>query len=292
MAFHNVIGTPLRAKAGIAFSLRRILRLGIILLGLQLTAAQVAAVGATGIAIIVAALLGTMLFTKALGHVLKVDPKLTELIAAGTSICGASAVIATNTVTRGRDEDVAYAVACVTIFGSAAMFLYPLAGAALQLSAHDYGLWSGASIHEIAQVIAAAFQRGDEAGHFATVAKLTRVMMLAPMILMLGWAAARRSAHHHHGHEGKQSRAALPMPWFILGFLALVGVNSVITIEPPVRSAIVQATGFLLTMALAAMGLGTDFKKLLAEGLRPLLLAAAASLFISGFSLALVTLAS
>ena len=291
MVFHNVIGTPARAKAGIAFSLRRILRLGIILLGLQLTAAQVVAVGATGIAIIVAALLSTMLFTKALGHVLKVDPKLTELIAAGTSICGASAVIATNTVTRGRDEDVAYAVACVTIFGSAAMFLYPLAGAALNLSAHDYGLWSGASIHEIAQVVAAAFQRGDEAGHFATVAKLTRVMMLAPTILMLGWAAARRSARHHgHGHQ--QGRAALPMPWFILGFLALVGVNSVITIEPPVRGVIVQATGFLLTMALAAMGLGTDFKKLLAEGLRPLLLAAAAALFISGFSLALVTLAS
>ncbi|HVM85475.1 MAG TPA: YeiH family protein [Candidatus Binatia bacterium] len=285
MAFHNVIGTPARARAGIGFSLRRVLRLGIILLGLQLTAAQVAAVGLGGVAVIAASLVATMIFTKALGRLLKVDPKLTELIAAGTSICGASAVIATNTVTQARDEDAAYAVACVTIFGSAAMFLYPLAGAALQLSAHDYGLWSGASIHEIAQVVAAAFQRGSEAGQFGTVAKLTRVMMLAPMILVLGWQSARRHASHDRQH-----RRALPMPWFVLGFLALVGLNSVITIEPTARAAIVQATAFLLSMALAAMGLGTDFRKLLAEGPRPLLLGAAASLFIAGFSLALVTL--
>jgi uncharacterized integral membrane protein (TIGR00698 family) len=289
MAFHNVIGTPHRARAGIAFSLRRILRFGIILLGLQLTAAQVAAVGVTGIGIIAASLVGTMVFTKALGRWLGVDPKLTELIAAGTSICGASAIIATNTVTKARDEDVAYAVACVTIFGSAAMFLYPLAGAALQLSAHDYGLWSGASIHEIAQVVAAAFQRGSESGQFGTVAKLTRVMMLAPMILALGWSAMRRNARHDPKAEGP--RAAFPMPWFVFGFLALVGVNSVITVDPSARTAIVIATNFLLAMALAAMGLGTDFRKLVAAGPRPLLLGAAATLFIAGLSLALVMLA-
>ncbi|HVT53246.1 MAG TPA: YeiH family protein [Dongiaceae bacterium] len=289
MVFHNVIGTPHRARAGIAFSLRRILRFGIILLGLQLTAGQVAAVGITGIAIIAGGLVATMIFTKALGRWLGIDPKLAELIAAGTSICGASAIIATNTVTRARDEDVAYAVACVTIFGSAAMFLYPLAGAALQLSAHDYGLWSGASIHEIAQVVAAAFQRGSESGQFGTVAKLTRVMMLAPMILALGWSTARRGAHRHRPAEG--NRAAFPMPWFVLGFLVLVGVNSVVTVDPSARAAIVAATNFLLAMALAAMGLGTDFRKLLAAGPRPLLLGAAASLFISGFSLALVMLA-
>jgi len=287
MVFHNVIGTPARAKAGIAFSLRRILRFGIILLGLQLTASQVAAVGVTGVAIIAGSLVATMVFTKELGRWLHVDPKLTELIAAGTSICGASAIIATNTVTKARDEDVAYAVACVTIFGSMAMFLYPLIGAALQLSAHDYGLWSGASIHEIAQVVAAAFQRGSDSGQFGTVAKLTRVMMLAPMIMALGWAAMRRTTHH----AKNESRAAFPMPWFVLGFLALVAVNSVVTIDPSARAAIVVVTNFLLAMALAAMGLGTDFRKLVAAGPRPLLLGALASLFITGLSLALVALA-
>ncbi|MDQ7250151.1 YeiH family protein [Dongia sedimenti] len=286
MVFHNLIGTPVRARAGVAFALRRVLRLGIILLGLQLTAAQVAAVGAGGVAIIAAALIGTFFFTKAVGRWLGIDPKLAELIAAGTSICGASAVIATNTVTRGRDEDVAYAVACVTVFGSIAMFVYPLIGAALHLDAQGYGLWTGSSIHEIAQVVAAAFQLGDEAGQAGTIAKLTRVMMLAPMILALGWVSMRSRVAHEHKHSG-----ALPLPWFILGFLALVGLNSVIEIDPPVRAAIVQFTGFLLAMALAAMGLGADFKKLVAAGPRPLLLGAVSSVFISGFSLALVVLA-
>jgi uncharacterized integral membrane protein (TIGR00698 family) len=286
MVFHNVIGTTERAKAGIAFSMRRLLRLGIILLGLQLTASQVAAVGIGGVAIIAAALIGTFLATKAVGRWLGVDPKLTELIAAGTSICGASAVIATNTVTRGRDEDVCYAVACVTLFGSVAMFLYPLLGSALRLGAQDYGLWTGASIHEIAQVVAASFQHGEAAGQSGTVAKLTRVMMLAPMIFALGWATMRRRAP-----GARQAGGAVPMPWFVLGFLALVGLNSVVTIDPAVRTAIVQLTTFLLTMALAAMGLGADFKKLVAAGPRPLLLGAFATLFISGFSLLLVMLA-
>jgi uncharacterized integral membrane protein (TIGR00698 family) len=220
-----------------------------------------------------------------MGRWLGVDPKLTELIAAGTSICGASAVIATNTVTRGRDEDVCYAVACVTLFGSIAMFTYPLLGTALQMNTQDYGLWTGASIHEIAQVVAASFQHGQDAGQSGTIAKLTRVMMLAPMVFALGWAALRRRA------PGEAKQGGVPMPWFVLGFLALVGVNSVISIDPAVRAAIVQLTTFLLAMALAAMGLGADFKKLVAAGPRPLLLGAAATLFISTFSLALVVLA-
>jgi uncharacterized integral membrane protein (TIGR00698 family) len=285
MVFHNVIGTPGRAHAGVAFSMRRLLRLGIILLGLQLTTAQVAAVGVGGVAIIAAVLAATFCFTKAAGRWLGVDPKLAELIAAGTSICGASAVLATNTVTRGRDEDVAYAVACVTLFGSVAMFLYPLLGTALQLTAQDYGLWTGTSIHEIAQVVAAAFQRGEEAGQYGTVAKLTRVMLLAPMIFALGWATMRRAL------QERRPGGSLPMPWFVLGFLALVGVNSVVIIDPGIRAAIAQVTTFLLTMALAAMGLGADFKKLVAAGPRPLLLGAVATLFISGLSLALVVLA-
>jgi len=286
--FHNVIGTPQRAIAGIAVSLRRILRLGIVLLGAQFTASQVADIGVSGIVIIAASLMATVIFTKAMGRWLLVDTKLTELIAAGTAICGASAIIATNTITRARDEDVAYAVACITIFGSAAMVLYPLAGAALALSAHDYGLWSGASIHEIAQVMAAAFQRGPEAGEFATVAKLTRVMMLAPTILVLGWRIMQRT---QGPGPGEPRRNAPPVPWFIVAFLALAGINSVITIGPSYQRPIAAAASFLIAMALAAMGLGTDFRKLIATGPRPMLLGAMATLFISAFSLALVMLA-
>jgi uncharacterized integral membrane protein (TIGR00698 family) len=160
MAFHNLIGTPAFAKSGVTFSLRRLLRIGIILLGLQLTITQVIEVGNRGILIIAATLVATFAFTLWMGKLLGVDRKLAQLIAAGTSICGASAVIATNTVTNAHDEDVAYAVACVTVFGSVAMFIYPLLPELLHLDPHAFGLWTGASVHEIAQVVAAAFQDG------------------------------------------------------------------------------------------------------------------------------------
>jgi uncharacterized integral membrane protein (TIGR00698 family) len=286
MAFHNLIGTPARAKPGVTFSLRRILRLAIVLLGLQLTAAQVSEVGARGLAVIVLTLISTFLVTTWLGRLLGVERKLTELIAAGTSICGASAVIATNTVTRARDEDVAYAVACVTVFGSIAMFTYPWLMGLLQLDAHAYGLWSGASIHEIAQVVAAAFQGGRQAGDFGTIAKLARVTLLAPVVITLGLLAARRARHDGHGHSAAQA----PIPWFILGFVALVGVNSVITMPADIRTGVVTVTTFLLSMALAAMGLETDFVKLKAKGVRPLLLGLFSFLFIAGFSLMLIKL--
>jgi uncharacterized integral membrane protein (TIGR00698 family) len=284
--FHNIVGTPHAAKAGVTFAMRRLLRLAIILLGLQLTAVQIAAVGYSGIVVIVLTLAASFLFTTWLGRLLGVEHKLAQLIAAGTSICGASAVIATNTVTNAHDEDVAYAVACVTLFGSVAMFAYPLLPALLHLDARAFGLWSGASIHEIAQVIAAAFQAGKQAGEFGTIAKLTRVAMLAPVVMLLAFLARSSAARHH------ARKTSAPMPWFVLGFVALVALNSVITIPIEVKGPLVTTTTFLLSMALAAMGLDTDIRKLRARGLRPLLLGAAAFLFIASFSLALVKLVS
>ena len=284
MLFHNLVGTPAICRPGVVFSLKKILRLGIILLGFQLMLSQVAAVGVIGVAIILVTLVATFAVTKFLGRVMGVDPKLAELIGAGTSICGASAVIATNTVTEGKDSDVAYAVACVTVFGSLAMLLYPLLPGLLHLSPRDFGLWSGASIHEIAQVVAASFQDGQTAGQFGTVAKLTRVMMLAPLVIGLGMIAA------HKARGSAKERKAPPMPWFVLGFIAVMLLNSVITVAPHEKAQIVTLTNFLLSMALAAMGLETDFAKLKQEGLKPLMLAACAWIFIAGFSLALVKL--
>ena len=283
IAFHNMIGTPARARLGVAFSARRLLRLGIILLGLQLTASQIAEVGATGIAIFAVTLVSTFVVTVWLGRLLGVERKLTELIAGGTSICGASAVIATNTVTEAHKEDVAYAVACVTLFGSVAMFVYPLLPGLLDLTPRSYGLWAGASIHEIAQVVGATFQDSRQAGEFGTVAKLSRVMMLAPMVIALGLLAARR-------HGGEAGKARAPVPWFVLGFVALVIVNSVIAVPAEARAALAVAATVLLSMALAALGLETDIGKLRAKGARPLVLGLLATLFIAGFSLMLVKL--
>ncbi|TDP43626.1 YeiH family protein [Zavarzinia compransoris] len=283
IAVRNLIGVPDKAKPGIAFAMKPVLRLAIILLGLQLTASQVAEVGGGGIAVIVATIASTFLFTLWMGRKLGVDRRLAELIAAGTSICGASAIFAVNTVTEARDEDAAYAVACVTIFGTAAMFLYPLAPAMLGLAPDAYGLWAGASIHEIAQVVAAAYQGGQEAGDFGTIAKLSRVAMLAPVVLVMG-ALARG------GRPGRGKPKRAPMPWFVLGFVAMVGLNSIIIIPAAVKSGIVSVTAFLLSVALAAMGLETSVAKLRAKGARPLLLGFLAFLFIAGFSLGAIEL--
>lgn len=286
MAFHNTVSTPEWAKAGIAFSLRRILRFAIILLGLQLTIAQTIEVGGRGIGIIVVTMVATFLFTVWMGRLLRVDYRLAQLIAAGTSICGASAVIATNTVSNAHDEDVAYAVACVTLFGSIAMFTYPLLPGLLHLGAYEYGLWAGSSIHEIAQVVAAAFENGQQSGEFGTIAKLSRVVLLAPMVISLGFITMRHARQASTGPDTASAR--LPMPWFVLGFIALVAVNSLITIPAEAKSWIVVLTTFLLTVALAALGLAADIRKLRAKGIRPALLGLFAFLFIAGFSLTLI----
>jgi uncharacterized integral membrane protein (TIGR00698 family) len=288
IALHNIAGTPIWAKPGVTFSLRRLLRIAIILLGLQLTATQVIEVGGKGLGIIAATLLATFAFTVWMGRMLGVDRKLAQLIAAGTSICGASAVIATNTVTNAPDEDTAYAVACVTVFGSIAMFAYPLFPGLLHLDPHAFGLWSGASIHEIAQVVAAAFQDGQRAGEFGTIAKLSRVMLLAPVVIALGLLATRQP--QRNGSEAQTSATRPPMPWFVLGFIALVGLNSLVAIPMEAKTWIVALTTFLLSVALAAMGLETDIRKLRAKGFRPALLGGLAFLFIAAFSLVLIKL--
>ena len=287
-AFHNLIGTPAFAKSGVTFSMRQLLRVGIILLGFQLTITEVIEVGSRGILIIAATLVTTFAFTLWMGKLLGIDRKLAQLIAAGTSICGASAVIAANTVTNAHDEDVAYAVACVTVFGSVAMFTYPLLPELLHLDPHAFGLWTGASVHEIAQVVAAAFQDGKAAGEYGTVAKLSRVMLLAPTVIALGLMTARNTAKQDQNVLASPSRP--PMPWFVLSFVALVGLNSLITIPAADKIWIAAATTFLLSVALAAMGLETDIRKLTARGVRPALLGALAFLFIAGFSLSLIKL--
>jgi uncharacterized integral membrane protein (TIGR00698 family) len=282
MVFRNIVGAPWITLPGIKFSLRRLLRAAIVLLGFQLTLGQVAAVGPKGLLIVAVSLIATFGFTVWAGRALGVDRKLTELIAAGTSICGASAIVATNTVTDAHDEDVTYAIACVTVFGSIAMFAYPPLSGLLHLGPDAYGLWSGASIHEIAQVVAASFQNGQRAGEIGTMVKLARVMLLAPVVFALG-AKARLSA----GNASTKT-ARPPVPWFVLGFIAVVGINSVVAIPSETTKVIATVTAFLLALALAAMGLETDVAKLYAKGIRPAILGALAFLFIATLSLILI----
>ena len=278
VAVRNFASAPSIARPGIVFAIRRLLRWGVALLGLQMTVGKIAAIGVNGAAIIVLVVVGTLAATVALGRLFGVERRLAQLIAVGTSICGASAVIGANTVVEAHDEDVAYSVACVTVFGTLSMVAYPLLLPLIGLGPHEFGMWAGASIHEVAQVVGAAFQGGPLAGEVGTAVKLGRVVMLAPVVLALGFMVA------------KGRRGSAPKPWFVLAFVVFAAIASLGVVPPQVSAVTPVVTQVLLTIALAAMGLETDVRKLRAKGWRPLALAAAATLFIAVFSLGLVHL--
>lgn len=275
IVIRNAIGVASVYEKGIRFALRRILRVAIALLGLQFSFVQIANVGSTGLAIVVITLFSTFWFTCWLGKQLGIRQSLTHLIAAGTAICGASAVMATNAVNHSSDEDAAYAVATVTVFGTVSMFLYPMISSVLHLAPQTFGIWCGASIHEVAQVIAAAFQAGTVSGQLATITKLSRVLLLAPTIIALGIV----SQQSHQSSYRKSQR--LPLPWFIFSFIVLTVLNSLDAIPVPEKNVLIMANQFLMTTAIAAMGLETKLQAILKSGLKPFYLAAAAWIFIS-----------
>jgi uncharacterized integral membrane protein (TIGR00698 family) len=281
---HNSIGSIAAAGEGVNFSLRRILRLSIMLIGLQITAQQAAQVGLGGVGIIAFGLVATLAATIVMGRLMGVSRGVSLLIGVGTSICGASAIVAAKAATGGEDDDAAYAVAGVTLFGTIAMFLYPALAAPLHLSESAYGLWAGASVHEVAQAVFASGQGGPEALQIGTIAKLTRVAMMAPVIILLGEIYARL------GLMGDGTRGRPPFPWFLVGFLALAGLNSLVAIPTVVSAPIRTVTTFLLSMAMAAMGLHTNLRHVFSAGVRPLALGLFASAFISLLVLALIKL--
>jgi len=271
----NTIGVAQIFKPGITFSLKRILRLSIILLGMRLSLPQILAVGPVGLAIVFITLTSTFVFTCWFGKQIGVNQKLTKLIAAGTSICGASAIVATNGVVESKDKDVAYAVAIVTIFGTMSMLLYPLLSTLLQITSQEFGIWCGVSIHETAQVIAAAFQGGEISGEFGTVAKLSRVIFLAPVVLTLGFISppAKDSST-----EKKPKK--LPIPWFVFGFIALMLLNSANIFPEEIKKTVAEINHFLLTISMAGMGLKTSIIEIKQSGIKPLYLGAVSWIFI------------
>ncbi|PZV05363.1 MAG: YeiH family putative sulfate export transporter [Leptolyngbya sp.] len=276
---------PAAYRPGIKFAMKRVLRLAVILLGLRLSLTEVLAVGPWGLGLVTIATLSTFYVTCWLGRSLGVNPRLAQLIAAGTSICGASAVVATNSVIEGSEEDMTYAIATITGFGTLAMLTYPLVGTLLQLSPSAFGIWCGASVHEVAQVIATAFQNGDLSGEVATVTKLSRVLLIVPIILSLGWQTPRP-------RQANQSAPPLPIPWFVLFFCLLVGVNSLGLVAAPIKAVILSGNQVLLCMSLVAMGLETKIANLTQLGLKPLYLAGLSWLFLAAISLLMVLLGS
>jgi len=284
IAVRQMFGSPAALRPGLAFAVRPVLRAAVVMLGFQLTLGQVAALGWGALLAVAGGLVSCFVGTIWLGRRLGVEPRLARLIAAGTSVCGASAVVASNSVVRGEEGDVAYAMAAVTVFGTIAMLATPALALALGLDATTAGLWTGASIHEVAQVVGAATQLGEQGLQIATVAKMARILMLAPLVLTLA-AVARRGA----AGDG-EARAKVPVPWFVFGFLALAAASSAGLVPAAMVKPAASVTSFMLAMALGAMGFGVELRDLKRKGLRPLVLAASSWLLIAGLSLGLVRL--
>ena len=271
-----------RFQAGLALTARLGLQVAIVLLGLRISFAQVGIMGWSGAATMIILVGATLAFTLILGRFLGVDKGLSGLLAAGTSICGASAVLAANTVVQARNEDAVYSVACVSLLGTMSVLILPSLGQALGLPVTDIGLWIGGTVHEIGQVAAAAAQLGPEGLDMATLSKLERVALLAPVVTV--WAMVAKGTPLNE----MRLRHFLAVPWFLIGFVLAMALTSFVPLPKPVLDGATLTATALMLVALGAMGLRSDPRQILACGLRPLLLAVAAWIFITLLGLLLV----
>ncbi|WP_047248602.1 YeiH family protein [Chromobacterium subtsugae] len=256
---------------GIAFSKQKLLRAGIILFGFKLTFQDIAAVGFSGVLIDALVLTSTFLLAFWVGrNKLGLDEQSVILIGAGSSICGAAAVLATEPVLKAHAEKVAVAVATVVVFGTAAMFLWPLMYEAVRylgISEFSYGLFAGSTIHEVAQAVAAGKSVSDAAMNTAVITKMIRVMMLAPFLIGLSaWLAKR---HRGNSHE----KTGITIPWFAVAFLAVAGLNSFNLLPHALLRQIIALDNLLLAAAMGALGITTHLSAIRQAGSKPLLLA-------------------
>ena len=282
-----VIGNAINPRAagvaapGVLFSKQVLLRAGIVLYGLRLTFQDIANVGIAGVAIDALVLSSTFALSWWLGtRVFKLDRKTAMLIGAGSSICGAAAVMAAEPVIRGRAEQVTVAVSTVVVFGTVAIFLYPALYAvggrfpSWGLSSTAYGIYAGSTIHEVAQVVAAGRAVGESAANTAVITKMVRVMMLAPFLIGLSAYLSRNPEQGRSCGEETEARGSVVIPWFALGFVAVAGINSLAWLPKAVVSIALDVDMLLLAMAMAALGLTTHVSAIRAAGIKPLALAA------------------
>ncbi len=264
---------PGNCRIGLGFAARNLLRLGIVLLGLQLSFSQVRELGAPGLALVIVVVAATFTGTQWLGKKMGLSPGLSLLVATGFSICGASAIAAMRPVSDADDDDMAYAIALVTICGTLAIFLLPAIGEIIGFSGAQFGSWVGASVHDVAQTVATAASGNDDAQDAAIVVKLTRVMLLAPLVAAVSFTR-RRKLSHTNITDSKTQKAKLPpvIPLFIVGFIAAISINSSFNLPSEFLSNVKWLEKSLLACALVGLGAGVDARKLRRVGTRPLAL--------------------
>ena len=266
---------------GIQFCSKKILRLGIILYGFRLTFQDIVNVGVSGIVIDTIVVVVTILGGIWIGRLLKMDRETALLTSIGSGICGAAAVLGAESTIRTQPYKTAVAVATVVIFGTISMFLYPVAYRSgwLDLSPQEMGIYAGSTLHEVAHAVGAGNAMGTEISDVSVIVKMIRVMLLVPVLLILGFWVARRQKKdvNANAEKGKVS-----IPWFAIGFLAVIGFNSFNLLPAVFVDAINYVDTFLLTMAMAALGAETSIDKFKKAGAPPFILAFCLDLWLIG----------
>lgn len=298
------------ARPGTRFAAKRLLRVGVVLLGFQLAISDVVKLGGPGLAIVALVVTTTFFGTRWLGEKLGVSRSLSLLIATGFSICGASAVAAVDGVADAEEEEVAFAIALVTLCGSLAIVVLPALAGPLGLSGSDFGAWAGASVHDIAQVVATASTGGREALDTAVIVKLTRIILLAPMVAGITITQRRSRAiakpdnqvneqvEDGTGDQPSQQVATTAgstrrpplVPLFVVGFLAAIALRSINVVPTAWLGGLKTAETLALCAALVGLGAGVQISKLRKLGGRPLVLALTSWLLIASVAYAGVRL--
>jgi uncharacterized integral membrane protein (TIGR00698 family) len=268
------------AARGLGRVTRRLLRIGIVLLGFSVSFGSIAALGLGTVALVAGTLVATLVVTTWLGNRLRLGPARSLLIGTGFAICGASAIAAMEATAGADEEDVTVGVAMVTLFGTLAMVLLPLLRHPLGLSGTQFGIWTGASIQEVGQVVAAAGSAGAAVAATAVVVKLTRVLLLAPAVATVSVLRRLRSTE-------ERSRGSRPplVPLFVLGFVACAAVRTTGIVPSGALHAISTLQVVALGAALFGMGAGVQLSSLLRRSGRVVLVGALARVFVVGVSL-------
>ena len=274
MAWKSFLPEPDVVVPGIRMAQRPILRWAVAGLGFRLSVKELWSIGGPALVVVVISTAAALLFGWWIARRLGVPEKLGLLLGVGGAICGASAVVAADSVVQGERRDSALALGIITLLGTLGILIYPLLGRALHMSDLAYGVWAGASLHEMAQVVAAGFGLSDEAARVATVVKLARICLLAPVVLYLGW-----SLRHRHREAGKAHVA--PVPWFLVLFVLFAGVVSTGWLPAPWLDLIRRGDLWLLCAGMAGVGLQTGFSDLRSAGARPIAAGALQWLFLA-----------
>lgn len=275
----NYLSAEGKCVAGIQFSAKAVLRFGIALLGARITVEQLLSLGLTPIVLVVVAVPATIGFGYLLGRKLGLNPANAILTGSSVGICGASAAIAVSAVlpqTKESEKNLLFTVVTVTALSTIAMILYPFIVSMFNFGPEAAGVFLGATIHDVAQVVGAGYMISDEVGDIATFTKLLRVAMLVPVVLILAVISARFLMG-----KTTEPKKGTAFPLFLIGFILIVLLNSYGVIPTPAAGLLVEASRWCLVVAMVALGMKSSFKELAAVGWRPLVLMISETVFLA-----------